>query len=148
VSRDADEPAATEFRRILIEHRLGRDLNEAMANCAERMDNADFSWVVQAIGIHREIGGDLARVLDNIVATIRDRATVHRQVRTLSAEGRMSARVLTSLPLLVIVGLQFTTPDYLTPMLTDPLGLLLIGVAATLIMVGLLVIRRMTKMRY
>jgi len=148
VSRDADEPAATEFRRILIEHRLGRDLNEAMANCAERMDNEDFSWVVQAIGIHREVGGDLARVLDNIVSTIRDRATVHRQVRTLSAEGRMSARVLTSLPILVMVSLQFTSPDYLSPMLSEPLGLVLLGVAALLIMVGLLVIRRMTKIQY
>lgn len=148
VSRDAAEPAATEFRRILIEHRLGRDLNEAMANCAERMNNEDFSWVVQAIGIHREVGGDLARVLDNIVATIRDRATVHRQVRTLSAEGRMSARVLTALPILVIVSLQFTTPDYLSPMLSEPLGLMLLGVAVTLILVGLLVIRRMTKIQY
>jgi tight adherence protein B len=148
VSRDAAEPAATEFRRILIEHRLGRDLNEAMANCAERMDNEDFSWVVQAIGIHREVGGDLARVLDNIVSTIRDRATVHRQVRTLSAEGRMSARLLTALPILVIVSLQFTSPDYLSPMLSEPLGLFLLGLAATLILVGLLVIRRMTKIQY
>ena len=148
VSRDAEEPAASEFRRILIEHRLGRDLNEAMANCAERMDNADFSWVVQAIGIHREVGGDLARVLDNIISTIRDRATVHRQVRTLSAEGRMSARVLTALPLLVIVALQFTTPDYLSPMLSEPLGLMLLGVATVLIVVGLVVIRRMTRIQY
>jgi tight adherence protein B len=112
------------------------------------MDNEDFSWVVQAIGIHREVGGDLARVLDNIVSTIRDRATVHRQVRTLSAEGRMSARLLTALPILVIVSLQFTSPDYLSPMLSEPLGLVLLGLAATLILVGLLVIRRMTKIQY
>lgn len=148
VSRDAEEPAASEFRRIIVEHRLGRDLTEAMANCATRMDNADFSWVVQAIAIHHDVGGDLAKVLDNIVDTIRDRADVQRQVRTLSAEGRLSARVLVALPILVLVALQVMNPEYMRPMLTNPLGLMLLAIAGLLMLVGVLVIRRMARIQY
>jgi tight adherence protein B len=148
VSRDADEPASSEFRRIIVEHRLGRDLTEAMGNCATRMDNADFAWVVQAIGIHRDVGGDLSKVLDNIVSTIRDRADVHRQVRTLSAEGRLSARVLIGLPILVLGGLWTTSPDYMRPLVENTLGLLLLGIAAALMTIGMLVIRKMSRIQY
>jgi tight adherence protein B len=148
VSRDADEPASSEFRRIIIEHRLGRDLTDAMGNCATRMDNADFAWVVQAIGIHREVGGDLSKVLDNIVNTIRDRADVHRQVRTLSAEGRLSARVLTGLPILVLCGLWTMSPDYMRPLVENTLGLVLLAIAAVLMIIGVLVIRQMSRIQY
>ena len=148
VSRDAEEPAAGEFRRIILEHRLGRDLTEAMQKCAARMDNSDFSWVVQAISIHRDVGGDLSKVLDNIIATIRDRADVQRQVRTLSAEGRMSARVLTGLPIVVLVLLLATSPDYMAPMVSEPLGLILLAFSALLMLIGMLVVNRMSKIKY
>lgn len=148
VSRDADEPAASEFRRIIIEHRLGRDLDEAMENCATRMDNDDFKWVVQAISIHRDVGGDLAKVLDNIVATVRDRADVLREVRSLSAEGRMSARVLVALPFLVLAMMQLTNAQYMSTLISEPIGLVLLAAAALLMLTGVLVIRRMVKIQY
>jgi tight adherence protein B len=148
VSRDAEEPAAGEFRRIIIEHRLGRDLTEAMENCATRMDNADFSWVVQAISIHHDVGGDLSKVLDNIVATIRDRADVHRQVRTLSAEGRMSARVLTGLPIVVLLGLISFSPSYMSPMTSSPIGIVLLAFAGLLLIIGVLAMRKMSRIQY
>jgi tight adherence protein B len=148
VTRDADEPAAGEFRRILVEHRLGRDLNDAMDNCAERMDNSDFAWVVQAFNIHRDVGGDLARVLDNIIATVRERTDVHRQVRALSAEGRMSAIVLTALPIVVFFVIQVSSPDYMAELVGRPFGLVLIGVAVLMLILGSLWIRRLVKVRY
>jgi tight adherence protein B len=148
IARDAEQPSAGEFRRILIEHRLGRDLNDAMLSCAERMDNADFSWVVQAIAIHRDVGGDLARVLDNITSTVRDRSEVHRQVRTLSAEGRMSAYVLTGLPILVLIGLRIMNPGYLDPLTGRPVGWIMLAVAALLLLTGMVWIRRLVRIRY
>ncbi len=148
VARDAQEPAASEFRRILIEHRLGRDLTEAMDNCAARMDNDDFAWVVQAIGIHRDVGGDLARVLDNIVGTVRERAAVHRQVRALSSEGRLSARVLTALPLLVVVVISLMDPGYFDPLTSQPIGWALIGLAVFMLVIGSLFVRRLVKIQY
>lgn len=148
VSRDAEEPAASEFRRIIIEHRLGRDLHEGMHNCAIRMDNDDFAWVVQAIGIHRDVGGDLARVLDNIVDTVRDRGDVHREVRTLSAEGKMSAVVLTALPFVVLGGLQLMNPGYLNDFISRPIGWILLASAGVSMLIGSLVIRRLVRIRY
>ncbi len=148
VSRDAQEPAASEFRRILVEHRLGRDLTEAMDNCATRMGNDDFAWVVQAISIHRDVGGDLARVLDNIVGTVRERASVHRQVRALSAEGRLSARVLTALPLLVVLVISIMDPSYFRTLLSQPIGWALIAVAGVMLLTGSLLVRRLVKIRY
>lgn len=148
VARDAEEPAAGEFRRILIEHRLGRELSDAMDGCAQRMSNDDFSWVVQAIGIHRDVGGDLGRVLDNITSTIRDRSDVHRQVRALSAEGRMSAVVLTALPFVVLVVIQFASPDYTAVLFTEPVGWIMLAVAAVLMLTGTLWIRRLVRIRY
>lgn len=148
VSRDSQDPAASEFRRILIEHRLGRDLTEAMDNCAVRMGNDDFRWVVQAIGIHREVGGDLARVLDNIVGTVRERTGVYRQIRALSAEGRMSAWVLTALPLVTMAIISLVSPSYLGELTSRPIGVLLLGIAGTMLLMGTFVIRRMVKIRY
>lgn len=148
VARDADEPASGEFRRILIEHRLGRDLTTAMSSCAERMNNADFAWVVQAIGIHREVGGDLSRVLDNVIATVRDRGDVHRQVRALSAEARLSALVLTGLPILVLVAIRVINPAYMNELFVRPLGWLMLAIAAVLMLIGTTVIRRMLRVRY
>lgn len=148
VSRDAQEPAASEFRRILVEHRLGRDLTEAMNNCASRMGNNDFTWVVQAIGIHREVGGDLARVLDNIVGTVRERTAVQRQVRALSAEGRLSAWVLTALPFVTLLAISAVSPGYIGELTSRPIGWLLLGVAATMLLVGTVVLRRMVKIQY
>ena len=148
VARDAEEPAAGEFRRILIEHRLGRELSDAMDGCAQRMSNDDFSWVVQAIGIHRDVGGDLGRVLDNIISTIRDRGDVHRQVRALSAEGRMSAVVLTALPFVVLIVIQLASPDYTAVLFTQPIGWVMLAVAAVLMLTGTLWIRRLVRIRY
>jgi tight adherence protein B len=148
VARDAQEPAASEFRRILVEHRLGRDLTDAMDNCAVRMGNDDFGWVVQAIGIHRDIGGDLARVLDNIVSTVRERTAVHRQVRALSAEGRMSAWVLTALPFVTATVIAVVNPGYLGTLTSRPVGLVMLAVAAIMLLLGTVVIRRMVKIRY
>jgi tight adherence protein B len=148
VARDAEEPAASEFRRILIEHRLGRELSTAMQSCAERMSNADFAWVVQAIGIHHDVGGDLSRVLDNVIATVRDRGDVHRQVRALSAEARLSAWVLTGLPFAVLIGIRVMNPDYMNELFTRPVGWIMLAAAALLMLIGTLWIRAIMRVRY
>lgn len=148
VSRDAQEPAAGEFRRILIEHRLGRDMTDAMNNCAARMGNKDFAWVVQAISIHREVGGDLARILDNIVGTVRERGAVQRQVRALSAEGRMSSVVLTALPFVTLLAISAVSPGYIGELTSRPVGWALLGIAGTMLLIGTVIIRRMVKIQY
>ena len=83
---------------MVNETRVGRDLGEALDEIAERMGSDDFTWVAQAIAIHREVGGNLAEVLDAVGHTIRERNAIRRQVKALSAEGKLSAIVLMALP--------------------------------------------------
>ncbi len=101
--QEADEPARSEFERMLAETRVGQDLATAMKATAERMGSADLGWVASAVDINRETGGNLAEVLENVTGTLRERHRLRRQVRTLTAEGRMSAKVLTGLPIAIIV---------------------------------------------
>ena len=113
VSQDAASPTAEEFARIVNETRVGRDLSDSLDEVAERMGSDDFTWVAQAIAIHREVGGNLAEVLDAVGHTIRERNAIRRQVKALSAEGKLSAIVLGALPFAIIGFIAMTNPRYL-----------------------------------
>jgi tight adherence protein B len=148
VSHEADSPTREEFARIVNETRLGRDLNDALENVAVRMKSEDFGWVAQAIGIHREVGGDLAEVLDQVGATIRERNQLRRQVQALSSEGKMSAYVLMALPFVVTGILFFTTPAYVAQFGESPLGFVLIAVAVVMLTVGALWLRKVVSFSF
>ena len=99
VAEEAEEPARSEFAHVLVEARLGRDLSDSLRALAQRMESEDLEWVVAAIDINRDTGGNLSEILDTVSATVRERQRMaRRQVRTLTAEGRLSARILTVLP--------------------------------------------------
>jgi tight adherence protein B len=136
VSQQAPSPTAEEFSRIINETRIGRDLNAAMDQTAERMKCEDFSWVAQAIGIHREVGGDLAEVLDQVGRTIRERGQIQRQVKALSAEGKMSAYILMALPVLIIGVLAIISPSYIASFFTSPLGWCMVAGGVVMMTVG------------
>ena len=107
---EAQSPTKEEFQRALFETQLGHTLPDALEMLAGRVRSEDFDWVVQAIGIQRDVGGDLAAVLDNVTATIRDRTRIRRQIDTLTAEGRLSALVLLALPVAVFLFLSVVEP--------------------------------------
>jgi tight adherence protein B len=111
VAEEAEEPARGEFAHVLVEARLGRDLSDALRALAQRMESKDLDWVVAAIDINRETGGNLSEILHTVSTTIRERQGMARHVRTLTAEGRMSARVLTALPLLMVLFQWRANPD-------------------------------------
>jgi tight adherence protein B len=136
VAREADSPSAEEFRRLTIESRLGRDLVEALQALAGRMENEDFRWVAQAIEIQREVGGDLADILDTVASTIHDRVRVRRQVAALSAEGRLSAVVLMVLPFGLALVMTVTNRHFLSPLLHTRTGLSLLALAGALLIAG------------
>ena len=94
VVREGKPPISTEFNRALVETRLGVELEDALDGIATRMQSVDFAWVVMAIRIQREVGGNLAEVLTTVAATLRERERLRRQVQVLSAEGRLSAWIL------------------------------------------------------
>jgi tight adherence protein B len=145
VVREGSPPISTEFNRALVESRLGVPVEDALDGIADRMKSVDFAWVVMAIRIQREVGGNLAEVLTTVAATLRERERLRRQVLVLSAEGRLSAWILAGLPVVFALYLVLVRPDYLEPLITTILGWFLIGVGLILLVVGGLWLRKVVK---
>ncbi|WP_336922676.1 type II secretion system F family protein [Aquipuribacter sp. SD81] len=145
VAREGQEPVKSEFNRALVEARLGVPAEEALEGIAHRMDSQDFRWVVMAIRIQREVGGNLAELLDTVSGTLRERARLKRQVLALSAEGRLSAWILGGLPVLFAAYLVLVQGDYVSTLWTEPLGIALSLVAIVLFVIGLFGLRWATK---
>lgn len=142
VAKEIAQPAATEFQRVVSEIRLGRPVDDALEALAIRVGSPDFRWAVLAVNIQREVGGNLAEILDNVADTLRERAQMRRQVRVLTAEGRLSAWVLTLLPLSIGLYMFITNPDYIGLLVTTKLGLIMLATAAGLLVVGVLWMRK------
>jgi tight adherence protein B len=145
VVRDGTQPAAGEFSRALAETRIGVELEDGLNRVADRMECNDLRWVVMATRIQREVGGNLAEVLKNTVDTMRERAQTRRQVRALSAEGRLSGYIIVGLPFALCGWLSFSKPEYMRPLFTTPIGLMLIAGGLGLIVVGAFWIRVLVK---
>ncbi len=145
IVREGAEPIASEFRRVLVETRLGVTLEDALEGVAERFDSKDFEWVVMAIKIQRQVGGNLAELLDTVAATMREREYVRRQVNALAAEGKLSAWVLGLLPPLFMVYLLFTNHDYVIVMFQEPIGWAMLAGAATILGIGVFWMSRLVK---
>jgi tight adherence protein B len=146
VARGSDSPTSEEFGRLVMESRLGRDLGESLHALSERVECEDFAFVVQAIEIHREVGGDLAEVLDKVASTIRDRNRIRRQIKTLTAEGRISAGILLALPVVMFFVIQAINPGYLHELTGNTLGRMLLLAGVVLIGVGALWMRRLIRL--
>ena len=135
-ANDTEAPMNEELARVVNETRLGRNLADSLAVTAQRMQSDDFEWVAQAIAINQETGGNLAEVLDQVGKTIRDRNEIRRQVKALSAEGRLSAIVLVALPIVVFLFLLVVQPTYFNAFFLTPIGVIALIVAAVLLIVG------------
>lgn len=145
VVKEGQDPVASEFKRVLVETRLGITLDDALEGVAERFESKDFAWVVMAIRIQRQVGGNLAELLDTVAGTMREREYMRRQVAALAAEGKLSAWVLGLLPPLFLVYLLLTKRDYVMPMFTEPMGWVMLGGAALLLSVGAFWMSRLVK---
>ena len=148
VSRDTEAPTSEEFARVVNEVRVGRDVNVALDEVAVRTASEDFAWVAQAIAIHREVGGNLAEVLDRVGATIRERNQLRRHAAALSAEGRVSAVVLLLLPVVTGGVLAVVRPEYVGALVESPTGLLMLATALGLMLVGALWVRQVVRVRF
>lgn len=148
VARESEEPTASELGRLVNETRVGRPLQIALEESAIRMDNEDFHWVTQAIAINREVGGNLADVLEGVGKTIRERNQIRRHVAALSAEGRLSGVILVGLPFVVAGFLLLTNPTYLAPFVQNPIGLAALAMSAFLLVVGSIWMAKVVKIRF
>jgi tight adherence protein B len=145
VVRQGNAPMADELRKALVEARLGAPVEDALEDIADRMSSKDFHWVVMAIRIQRQVGGNLAEVLATTAATLRERERLRRQVQVLSAEGRLSAYILFGLPIVFTLYLAAARPSYLKPLFTDPLGIVMVVGMAILLVTGGLWMRKVVQ---
>jgi tight adherence protein B len=147
VVQEAGDPISSEFHRVLTEARLGRPLEEAFEAMAKRTRSVDFEWTVMAIRLQRQVGGNLAEVLSTVSQTIRDRYSLKRQVKALSAEGRLSSIILSALPILLFLALLIINPVFLRPLFTTPVGLMMIAGSAVLMIFGVFWLKKITEIK-
>ncbi|BCJ71820.1 hypothetical protein CS0771_13640 [Catellatospora sp. IY07-71] len=145
MSRELPNPIAAEFGRALGETRLGVDIEDALDRVAVRMRSRELAWAVVAVRVQREVGGNLAEVLTTTVESMREREALYREVRSLSAEGRLSAWVLLGLPIGLALFMIILRGDYIRPLYTHPLGILMSIVGVVLVSVGGFWLSRMIR---
>ena len=145
LSRELGDPMGRELRKVVAETRLGRSLHDALADAAKRIDSPDFRWAVLAMQIQAEVGGNLAELLDQVAATMRERLRMKGEVRALTAEGRASALMLVILvPGLGLV-MAVVNRDYMAPLVTTTVGRIILGVSFFMISGGYLWMNKMIK---
>ena len=142
VGDEAAEPVAQEFRTLYEEQRFGIPLDEALMGMVDRIALMDVRIFSTAVLVQREVGGNLAELLDNIARTMRERFTIRRQLRVYTAQGRMSGYVLAVMPFVVGTGLWILDPDYMGALIFSYLGRLMLGIALVMWIIGFIWIRK------
>lgn len=133
---EMDSPIRDEFLKIIRDNSIGKTLDDALMDFSERTDDDDIDMFVTALIIQRKVGGNLAEILDTIAATIRDRARIRGEVKTLTAQGKISAIVITLLPIGIAVFLLFVNPEYIMELFTSRIGIFLVAGAVLMQIVG------------
>jgi tight adherence protein B len=142
---DAPEPSQRELRRAVVDESLGVPLTEALGRVTERMKSEDFQHVAIVASLQRETGGNTAEVIDLVAETVRERIEIRRMVRSLTAQGRLSGGVLSLLPVGLLIMISLINPSYVHPLFHATAGLIGLGIAIGLVIVGGLIIRRIVN---
>ena len=148
VGNEAPDPVGTEFKRTYEQYNLGLNLRDVLLEMADRVDSLDLKLFVTAILLQKETGGNLTEILDKISYTIRERFKLIGQIKTYTAQGRMSAFILGTLPLAFVLIISGLNPGYLQPLFQDKLGHYLILIAVVLQLIGFIVIRKIVQIKY
>lgn len=145
VARNASPPVSDEFGRAVREMNLGGSVDEALQNMVRRIDSPDLDLLVTAVAIHRQVGGNLAEILDNIADTIRNRIRIKGEIATLTAQAQASGWIITLLPVVLAVIMYFITPSYFVPMTRSAVGWVMLFMAGGLIGIGNAIIRKIVN---
>ena len=147
VARESEGEVALQFRRVLAEVQVGRNLIDSLQDVADRMDSQDFRWTISALTIQREIGGNLSDILTTTAEAIRGRTEIRNEIRALSAEGRVSAYVLIALPLLMLLYIRITKPDSFNLMFSTTPGIVMMSIVAILMVVGWIWVQKVVNIK-
>ncbi len=140
-----DDPLGPEFEETINEINFGVNVPDALKNLAERVNCADLKFFVISVILQRETGGNLAEIIESLAYIIRERFKLYGKIRTLAAEGKISAIILGSLPFVVMIALHFTSPAYIRVLFTDPAGKIILGISAFMMALGIFVMKKMVN---
>jgi len=141
------EPASKEFQRVLAETQLGRPIDDALADMAQRVGSENFTFVITAVTIQRQIGGSLSGLFDMVAETVRQRQQFARKVRSLTAMGRMSAYVLVALPFFLATVVTILNPVYMAPLYHTATGQKLLATGIVMLTIGSLMLKKIASFR-
>lgn len=147
VSKEMEPPISDEFAHVMRDISYGMQLDEALADMEKRVGSSDFSLVVTAVLIQREIGGNLAQVLDNISTTITDRIRMRREITTLTAQGRLSSWAISLAPIVIAVAMLTMDEHHFDEALENQLGRIFIGLAVVMEVVGFIAVRKIVNIK-
>lgn len=147
VAQEFDNPMGGEFNKVIDEINFGLSVKDALIRATERVDCDDLKFFAVTVSIQMETGGNLAEVLESISRIIRDRFKLKRRVRTLAAEGKLSAGILVAIPFFVGFALIFVNPDYIGTLLTDPLGKIAIALSLIMMIIGIAVMKKIVAIK-
>jgi tight adherence protein B len=145
ISHEMPDPIATEFGRAVLEMQLGIDFDAAMLNMLRRMPSDDLDLVITAMSVQREVGGNLAEVLDSISFTIRERIRIKGDINTLTAQGRITGYIITFLPFGLSAFMYLARREFFGPMLEDPCGWIMLGTGLFMIIIGYVIINKIVN---
>ncbi len=148
ISREMPDPIAKEFNKTIREMALGVPMEDAMTAMVRRMENEDLGMLISAVLIQRQVGGNLADIIDNISITIRDRLKIKGEVKVMSASGRISGMVIGLLPVFLIVVLMILNPSYIMTFVSTPLGLGMLAVAGFMEFIGFFIVQKIVNIKY
>lgn len=147
VGKEMEAPISDEFHRILRETQLGKPMDEALSNFEERANDEDASFLVATLQIQMQVGGDLSEILDIIAKTIRERAQLKGQIKTLISQSKFSALIIGVLPIAIAVILFMMNPEYMMVLFTDPLGLIMVFAAIGMMLFGVFALYKIVNIK-
>jgi tight adherence protein B len=148
VAEEFDDPLGPEFDKTLDEINFGVSVQDALKSLAGRIDCPDLKYFVVSVILQRETGGNLAEIITTIARLIRERFRLEGKIRTLTAESRLSALILSVLPFVIVSALLLMNPEYMNSLFTEPMGRIMAGIAMIMVFLGIFVMRRMARMKF
>lgn len=148
VTRDLADPIKTEFKTVGMELQLGGTVEAALTKVAERMASGDVQLLTTAVVVQQQVGGNLAEIIDTIAKTIRDRQSMKRSVRALTAQGRISGKIIGLLPVAMLIIISAMNPGYVQPFFTTTYGYVMLGVGVVMELIGFAIIRKLVDVKF
>lgn len=148
IAKEMSEPINVEFARVIKEMQYGVPMEQALNDMGKRLKSADLMLTISAVSIQRQTGGNLSEILETISTTIKDRLKIKKDIRTMTAQGRISGMLIGALPIAVCAILMITSPDYIKLLFTETLGQIMLTVGVIMELIGFYLIKKMVTIEY